>query len=56
MQTLGCRPIASLDHFVAEALGSAELAEEVTTGTNKFVKVRYAFLLPEFCSLNLMQG
>ncbi|CAG0901743.1 unnamed protein product [Darwinula stevensoni] len=38
-KTIGCRPIASLDHFVAEALGSAELAEEVTTGTNKFVKI-----------------
>ncbi|XP_031628413.1 T-complex protein 1 subunit delta [Contarinia nasturtii] len=38
-KTLGCRPIASLDHFVAENLVSADLAEEVASGTNKFVKV-----------------
>ncbi|XP_075554736.1 chaperonin containing TCP1 subunit 4 [Dermacentor variabilis] len=38
-RSLGCRPIASLDHFTAEALGSAELVEEVTTGSAKFVRV-----------------
>lgn len=38
-KTLGCRPIASLDHFVAENLVNAELCEEVTTGGSKFVKV-----------------
>ncbi|KAH6925142.1 hypothetical protein HPB50_001364 [Hyalomma asiaticum] len=38
-RSLGCRPIASLDHFNAEALGSAELVEEVTTGSSKFVRV-----------------
>jgi len=38
-KSLCCRPIASLDHFVAEALGSAELVEEVATGSAKFVKV-----------------
>lgn len=38
-RSLGCRPIASLDHFNAEALGSAELVEEVTTGSCKFVRV-----------------
>ncbi|KAL3222157.1 hypothetical protein MRX96_028894 [Rhipicephalus microplus] len=32
-RSLGCRPIASLDHFNAEALGSAELVEEVTTAS-----------------------
>ncbi|CAG5118381.1 unnamed protein product, partial [Candidula unifasciata] len=38
-KTLGCRPIASLDHFVPESLGTAELVEEVQTGTSKVVKV-----------------
>ncbi|KAK2150439.1 hypothetical protein LSH36_405g02008 [Paralvinella palmiformis] len=28
-KTLGCRPVASLDHFQADTLGSAELVEEV---------------------------
>lgn len=40
LQTLGCRPIASLDHFLPEHLGSAQLVEEVSTGTSKVVKVR----------------
>ena len=38
-QTLGCRPIASLDHFLPEHLGTAGLVEEVPTGTSKIVKV-----------------
>lgn len=38
-KTLHCRPIASLDHFTAENLSSAELVEEVASGTNKFVKI-----------------
>ncbi|EFN62007.1 T-complex protein 1 subunit delta [Camponotus floridanus] len=38
-KTLGCRPIASLDHFVAENLVNAELCEEVQTGNSKFVKI-----------------
>lgn len=38
-KTLGCRPIASLDHFVPENLVTADLAEEITSGTNKFVKI-----------------
>ncbi|CAB3362199.1 Hypothetical predicted protein [Cloeon dipterum] len=39
-KTLNCRPIASLDHFTAENLASADLVEEVSTGgTNKVVKV-----------------
>ncbi|MCP9263882.1 T-complex protein 1 subunit delta [Dirofilaria immitis] len=29
---LGCRPIASIDHFVPEALGSADLVEQIPTG------------------------
>jgi len=37
---LGCRPVASLDHFLPECLGSAELVEELDTeGSGKIVKV-----------------
>lgn len=37
---LGCRPIASVDHFTPEALGYAELVEEIaTSGSDKVVKV-----------------
>lgn len=43
-KTLACRPIASLDHFVAENLVNAELCEEVQTGNSKFVKVSAANL------------
>jgi len=38
-KTLGCRPIASLDHFTAENLASAEVVEEVQTGSSKCVKI-----------------
>lgn len=38
-KTLGCRPVASLDHFTPEALGTAELTEEIQAGTSKFVKI-----------------
>lgn len=38
-KSLGCKPVASLDHFVPEALGSADLVEEIQTGASKFVKV-----------------
>ncbi len=38
-QTLGCKPIASLDHFQQEMLGTAELVEEITAGSDKIVKV-----------------
>lgn len=38
-KTLNCRPIASLDHFVAENLINADLVEEVPSGTTKFVKI-----------------
>ena len=38
-QTVGCRPIASLDHFLPENLGSAALVEEVPMGASKAVKV-----------------
>ncbi|RZF32317.1 hypothetical protein LSTR_LSTR001781 [Laodelphax striatellus] len=38
-KTLNCRPIASLDHFVPEHLVSADLVEEVQTGSSRFVRV-----------------
>merc|ERR1719367_2646630 len=38
-KTLGCRPIASLDHFNAENLVSAEMVEEVQTRSSKCVKI-----------------
>ncbi|XP_011499595.1 PREDICTED: T-complex protein 1 subunit delta [Ceratosolen solmsi marchali] len=38
-KTLGCRPIASVDHFVAENLVSAELCEETQIGNSKFVMI-----------------
>jgi len=38
-KTLNCRPIASLDHFLAEHLATADLAEEVQTGDSKFVRI-----------------
>ena len=38
-QTLNCKPVASLDHFTPEMLGSADLVEEVQTGASKVVKV-----------------
>jgi len=41
-QTLSCNPIASLDHFQPEMLGTAELVEEVPTGDSKVVKVTAA--------------
>lgn len=38
-RTLGCRPVASLDHFTPETLGLADLVEEVQTGSSKIVKI-----------------
>ena len=38
-QSLNCKPIASLDHFVPEMLGQAELVEEISSGPSKIVKV-----------------
>ncbi|XP_068178351.1 T-complex protein 1 subunit delta [Antennarius striatus] len=39
-KTIGTRPIAHIDHFTAEALGGAELAEEVSlNGSGKLVKI-----------------
>ena len=31
-KSLGCAPVASLDHFTADKLASADLVEEVSTG------------------------
>jgi len=31
-KTIGCRPIASLDHFTAENMVSADVVEEIHTG------------------------
>lgn len=38
-KTLGCRPVASLDHFTADMMGTAELIEEVQAGDSKVVKI-----------------
>eukprot|EP00850_Spirogloea_muscicola_P008063 SM000042S15330 [mRNA] locus=s42:304110:306960:- [translate_table: standard] len=38
-RTLGCLPIANIEHFRAEKLGSADLVEEVTMGESKVVRV-----------------
>lgn len=38
-KSLGCRPIASLDHFTSENLCSAELVEEIGIGGSRMVKV-----------------
>mmetsp|Transcript_50773 Transcript_50773/g.140650 ORF Transcript_50773/g.140650 Transcript_50773/m.140650 type:complete len:531 (+) Transcript_50773:69-1661(+) len=39
-QTLGCSPVAHVDSFTADKLGSAELVQEVTVGpNNKVVKM-----------------
>lgn len=38
-KSLGCRPIASLDHFVAENLVTADLVEEVGIAGHRMVKV-----------------
>lgn len=48
LQSLNCRPIASLDHFVPEALGSAELVEEIHTGPSKIVKVGVLLIYVKF--------
>lgn len=41
LQTIGTKPIAHIDHFAAEMLGAAEMAEEVhLDGSGKLIKVR----------------
>uniref|UniRef100_H2ZFR0 Uncharacterized protein n=1 Tax=Ciona savignyi TaxID=51511 RepID=H2ZFR0_CIOSA len=39
-KSTGCKPIASIDHFSADMLASAELVEEVNVGTGRIVKVK----------------
>lgn len=39
LQTLNCKPMASLDHVASDMLGSADLVEEVQAGASKIVKV-----------------
>jgi len=38
-KTLGCQPIASIEGFTKEKLGSAQLVEEISTGDGKVVKI-----------------
>ena len=38
LQSIGCRAVASEDHFVPECLGSAEVAEEISVGSSKVIK------------------
>ncbi|XP_071962439.1 T-complex protein 1 subunit delta-like [Antedon mediterranea] len=38
-KSIGCKPIASIDHFQPDMLAQAELVEEVVAGTSKAVKV-----------------
>jgi len=38
-KALACTPVASVDAFTADKLGSAEMCEEVAVGTGKVVKV-----------------
>jgi len=50
-KTLGCRPIASLDHFTSENLSSAELVEEVQTGSSKAVRITGMATPGKTCSI-----
>jgi chaperonin GroEL (HSP60 family) len=43
-KSVGCKPIASLDHFTPEMLGHAESVETASTGDGKIVKVDPASL------------
>ncbi|WP_411025040.1 TCP-1/cpn60 chaperonin family protein, partial [Salmonella sp. s54836] len=38
-KSLGCRPVASLDHFLPECLSNAERVEEIPVGSSKVIKV-----------------
>merc|ERR1719334_1836564 len=50
-KTIGCRPIASLDHFIAENLASADLVEEMQTGSSKCVKITGMATPGKTCSI-----
>lgn len=43
---IGCRPVASVDHFTPETLGTAELVEEIETADGKVVKVSHRLCQP----------
>ena len=38
-KSVGCRPIASVDHFTPDFLGNAELVETAATGDGKIIRV-----------------
>jgi len=38
-KSLGCRPVASLDHFTPESLGTAECVQELDSSSGKYVKI-----------------
>eukprot|EP00053_Salpingoeca_punica_P011189 m.100062 g.100062 ORF g.100062 m.100062 type:complete len:548 (-) comp15610_c0_seq1:225-1868(-) len=38
-KSVGCRPVAHIDNFTAEQLGSADLVEEISVGSSHIVKV-----------------
>lgn len=43
VQTIGTKPVAHIDQFAPEMLGTADLAEEVNLdGSGKLVKVAYS--------------
>ena len=41
-KSLGCSPVASLDHFTVDKLASADLVEEVSTGNSLNRQLRYS--------------
>merc|ERR1711922_21187 len=51
VKDIGCRPIASLDHFTAENLASADLVEEMQTGSSKCVKITGMATPGKTCSI-----
>lgn len=54
-KSLGCRPIASLDHFTAENLSSAELVEEAGVGVNRMIKITGKLIVTKskfYCLIN----
>lgn len=38
-KSLGCKPIASVDDFTADKLGTADVVEEMSIGSSKVIKV-----------------
>jgi len=54
-KTIGCRPIASLDHFTAENMVSCDLVEEIQAGSSKCVKITGMANPGKTCSV-IMRG